>query len=94
MSGRAQGIVRAVRAVEGSNYSGWSGMTKDGLPWDVNPSTLNSYRAGAITFQTVGSASPKIPSPATGLALARERRPNPVIEISNSNCFDGGLNYY
>ena len=37
MSGRAQGIVRAVRAVEGSNCSGWLGMTKDGPPMRCPP---------------------------------------------------------
>ena len=37
MSVRAQGIVRAVRAVEGSDCSRWLGMAKDGPPMRCSP---------------------------------------------------------
>ena len=37
MSVRAQGIVRAVRAVGGSDCSGWLGMAKDGPHMRCSP---------------------------------------------------------
>ena len=69
-------------------------MTKDGPPMRCSPIDSEQLPGRRNYISNRWFSVPNNSLCRYRISVSAGRRPNPVIEIFNANCFDGGLNYY